>query len=101
MSAEIHGAGTARASVGEHVVVRLDEVGTTGYQWQPAAVPDGLELVSSEFQPPTSAAPGAGGQRIITLRATKSGEHHLTVERRRAWEPAAAETAEVVVTVSA
>ena len=37
---------------------------------------------------------------MITVRATAAGEHHLHVQRRRAWEPAAAETVEVVVNAS-
>ncbi|GAB3598338.1 hypothetical protein GCM10027446_28270 [Angustibacter peucedani] len=100
MSVEIEGAGAVEAGVGEDVVVRLDENGTTGYQWQPAEPPAGVEVVASEFLPPSNDAAGAGGQRVITLRASEPGEHHVTLERRRAWEPAAAETAEVVLTVS-
>ncbi len=100
MAVHIEGPGSAQAQVGESVVVRLAETPTTGYQWEVVDPPDALTVASSEFVPPTSQAAGAGGRRVITLTPTAKGEHHLTLARRRAWEPAAAETCEIVVTVS-
>jgi predicted secreted protein len=82
------------------VVISLEETPTTGYQWEVADSPVAVAVDETRFEPPTSQAPGAAGRRVITVRATAAGEHHLLVQRRRAWEPAAAETVEVVVNAS-
>ncbi|KQX64377.1 hypothetical protein ASD06_09325 [Angustibacter sp. Root456] len=82
------------------MVISLEETPTTGYQWEVADAPQGVEVDDTRFEPPKSQAPGAAGRRVITVRATAVGEHHLHVQRRRAWEPAAAETLEVVVNAS-
>jgi inhibitor of cysteine peptidase len=92
---------TYEVGVGEQVTVRLDETPTTGYQWEVVDVPSGLAVETSSFEPPPpSAAPGAGGQRVVTLTAVEPGHHRLRLQRRRAWEPPAAETLEIVVHVS-
>jgi predicted secreted protein len=65
-----------------------------------ADAPQGVAVDDTRFEPPTSQAPGAAGRRVITVRATTAGEHHVRGLRRRAWEPAAAETLEVVVNAS-
>jgi len=100
MALEITGPGVYEAGVGQQVTVRLDETPTTGYQWEVVDAPAGLEVETSAFEPPTSAAPGANGQRVVTLTAAEPGHHRVRLERRRAWEPAAAETCEIVVHVS-
>jgi inhibitor of cysteine peptidase len=100
MTIEIEAPGSCQAAVGERVVVRVEETPTTGYQWEVVDPPSAIEVEGSSFEPPSSGAPGASGRRTITLRATEAGTHRLRIERRRAWEPAAAETLEVVVDAS-
>ena len=100
MAMEVTRPGTYEARVGETVTVRLDETPTTGYQWEVVGEPAGLCVEANTFEPPSSAAAGARGQRVVTLTAAEPGSHRLRMERRRAWEPAAAETCEIVVHVS-
>ena len=100
MSVELQAPGTCDAAVDEPVVITLDETPTTGYQWEVVDAPADVAVDGTRFEPPTSQAPGASGRRVITLHATAAGEHRLRVQRRRAWEPAAAETVEVVVNAS-
>lgn len=100
MAVQVHGPGSCEAAVGEQVEVVLDETPTTGYQWEVVGEHEGLTVESSTFEPPSSQAPGAHGRRVVTLRAAEPGAHRLALQRRRAWEPAAAESCEVVVNVS-
>jgi predicted secreted protein len=100
MSIQVQAPGACDADVGEPVIINLDETPTTGYQWEVVDAPAGVTVEETRFEPPTSQAPGAAGRRTITVRATAPGQHHLHVQRRRAWEPAAAETVEVVVNAS-
>ena len=53
-----------------HVVdqldVQLESNPTTGYSWELGPLPDGLELVSSEFEEPVGSLVGAAGtQRFV------------------------------------
>jgi predicted secreted protein len=100
MSIEVEAPGRCSARTGERIVVQVEETPTTGYQWMVATPPPGLEVDDTAFEPPASDAPGAAGRRVITVHATEPGTHRLSIERRRAWEPAAAETREVVVDAS-
>lgn len=100
MSVQVQAPGACDAHVDEPVVISLEETPTTGYQWELVDAPAAVTVDQTRFDPPTSQAPGAAGRRVITVHATSAGEHHLRVQRRRAWEPAAAETVEVVVNAS-
>jgi predicted secreted protein len=100
MSIQVQAPGACDADVDEPVVISLEETPTTGYQWEVVDPPADVEVDETRFDPPTSPAPGAAGRRVITVRATAPGAHRLRVQRRRAWEPAAAETLEVVVNAS-
>lgn len=95
MIIELAGPGEAQAKVGDQIRVRLADP-TTGHQWEVIDRPDGLTLDSSEFE---AGAPG-GGDRVLVFTATAPGHHQLTLQRRRAWEPAAAETVTFDVTVT-
>ena len=100
MSVQLQAPGACAADVEEPVVISIEETPTTGYQWEVVDTPPEVTVDESRFEPPTSEAPGAAGRRVITVRATTPGEHRLRIQRRRAWEPAAAETLEVVVNAS-
>jgi predicted secreted protein len=100
MAVHLDAPGSTDAAVGEQVVIHLHETPTTGYQWVVVEPHDGLDVDGSTFEPPTSAAPGAGGRRVVTVHATQAGTHRLRLEQRRSWEAAATDTCEVVVTAS-
>jgi hypothetical protein len=55
--------------------------------------------VQNEYLAPGSTAAGASGQRHIVAVAHEPGTFLLRLALRRAWEPAAAETRDIVVVV--
>ncbi len=76
------------AAVGDSLVIALPENGTTGYQWTVSASGDAVVVDTDEFRPPESAAPGAAGHRLVTLRATRAGNAVVTCAssgRGRRW----------------
>ncbi len=73
-------------SEGDRLIVRVSENSTTGYQWSPGTITDALELESSEFTPPRDPRPGAGGERVIVLRATHAGRGTAEFTLTRPWE---------------
>jgi len=67
--------------------VALEETSTSGYRWRVSAVPDGLELVESDLDPPSRASPvGASGRRRFVFRALRPGAFTLTFDLQREWE---------------
>jgi predicted secreted protein len=86
---EADAGGEHALGVGEEVVLRLPENRTTGYRWQ-LAVPEGIAVTDDGYEPPASAAPGAGGTRRFRLRPTVAGTHRVTAGLRRSWEAAGA-----------
>src|SRR2546423_14370449 len=63
-------------SVGEPVVVRLEENPTTGYRWRFDKFPDGrLRVVSDKFRVSDDDAFGAGGVRELTFEPLEKGRH--------------------------
>ena len=88
-----------KASAGKPFQVELAATPTTGYAWELAAAPDGVQLLGSHFTPPTSAVPGAGGTQVFELQAARPGHLSLQFVLKRSWEPEPArrETVEVEV----
>jgi inhibitor of cysteine peptidase len=99
---EIRESGTSvTVSPGDRIVIRVPETPSTGYQWAPETIPDALELISSEFEPPTQLRPGAAGERTIHLSATKPGRGETIFRLVRGWQtdaPLAQLTVNVTVT---
>ncbi len=98
---EIHENGASvTVSQGDRLVIRIPENPTTGYRWAPGALAEHLELEASEFTPPAELRPGAGGERVITLRATRPGQGEAEFLLSRPWEREPAERWRVAVTVA-
>jgi predicted secreted protein len=97
---------TVHLSIGDEIVVRVPEMPTTGYGWTVSTVDPALRLVESTFVPPvgngSEPTPGAGGQRVIRLRAAAVGEAGAELALKRSWETDAVptETFTVHATVS-
>ncbi|MGI8576191.1 MAG: protease inhibitor I42 family protein [Egibacteraceae bacterium] len=80
---------------GEHVrlarddvlVLRVQELASAGYRWDVDALPEQLVIESNELRTPGTDAPGAGAERMVTLRAATSGEGRVVLGLRRPWEP--------------
>jgi predicted secreted protein len=78
-------------TTGQEIVVRLEENPTTGYRWIVDELVGHLTTVSSEFEAPGTQRPGAGGHRVIALRASGSGPAELRVRYAR---PSGGETSD-------
>ena len=87
------------AAVGDSLVIALPENGTTGYQWTVSAAGDAVVVETDEFAPPGSAAPGAAGQRLVTLRATRTGTAVVDMRLERPWEALATRRRRLRVTI--
>jgi inhibitor of cysteine peptidase len=78
---------TITVTVGDEVVIALDENPTTGYTWAVEKIDDTiLALKSSDYTrtgPPVS---GAGGVRTFTFTAKQAGTSPLELKDWRSWE---------------
>lgn len=88
------------AAVGDLVVVRVPENGGTGYQWSVAEVGAPLRIDGQRWESAGSALPGAGGERVIELRAVAPGVADVRLGLRRVWEPDPVRSFSVRVEVS-
>jgi predicted secreted protein len=76
-----------QVNLGGTLRVKLAENPTTGYHWHIDNLDtDLLEVISSEYVPPQSAAPGAGGLRVIVIKAKNIGSARLELKNWRAWQ---------------
>jgi predicted secreted protein len=66
--------------------VELASTPTTGYVWEVASLPSGVDLVGSDVAIPADAAVGDGGVQVFRLRASEPGRHRLTFVLKRRWE---------------
>jgi inhibitor of cysteine peptidase len=75
------------AAPGDIVVVRLDEMPTSGYRWAVDSFDSGvMEAAGDDFTPAADSALGGGGTREFRFRVVGPGEGGLKLTRRRAWE---------------
>ncbi|BAY09388.1 protease inhibitor I42 family protein [Calothrix sp. NIES-2098] len=88
---------------GQILKLRLDENPTTGYRWS-MSVPDSqvLQLNSDNFNQPSNAGIGAGGQRVFAFHANNPGKAKLQMKKLREWigEQSTIEQFEVTVQVT-
>jgi predicted secreted protein len=60
--------------------------GSTGYEWQPEVLPEGVRLLGSTFSLPAGAAVGDGGVQSFQLVADRTGRFRLHFVLKRRWE---------------
>jgi len=87
------------ARVGELIELQLDENPTTGFRW--LLLPTSCATVESDRMGGTGATPGAGGQRLLSLRVLQQGNHQLHLRCERSWEGAATAIGNFELTVFA
>lgn len=80
---------TVRVSVGDRVIVRLQENPTTGYLWSIAGAGDPVDS-ERDYLVPGGPSPGAAGEHVFVLRAVKAGKAEVAFVLRRPWERDAA-----------
>jgi inhibitor of cysteine peptidase len=88
-------------SVGEELVVRLQENPTTGFRWRLAELPDAVTVAEDGFEAQAPERHGHGGVHTFRLRPTAPGEYRVAAALGRSWGSAAPErTVEFTVRVS-
>jgi len=97
--------GAVDMRVGDEVVLRVAENGTTGHQWSVEVAGGEVEIVDNGPVPPGDLdtgrpAPGAAGKRLIRVRAVGAGTTVVTLRLARPWEAAVAEERRVEFTVA-
>lgn len=87
---------------GDALWVELPEAPSSGYRWQPAAVPEGLSLVRDEYRAPSEApALGGRGTHRFLFRVDAAGERQMRLEMRRPWQREAVPAEEHRVRIAA
>jgi predicted secreted protein len=79
-------------AVGAQFDVELGATPTTGYTWELASVPLGVQLSGSEFKLPSGAGIGDGGTQVFHLQVDHVGRFDLYFQLKRRWEAAPIET---------
>jgi inhibitor of cysteine peptidase len=77
-------------TAGDTITLRLSENPTTGYRWFWAVTGAAIEASYDEFSAGPASRPGAGGERVIVLRAVAAGRASVLLRLARAWEGASA-----------
>ena len=72
--------------VGDQLDVSLEANPTTGYSWELGPLPEGLELVSSEFEEPGGSLVGAPGMQRFAFEAVGPGSGILRFEYVRVFD---------------
>lgn len=88
--------------VGDQLDVKLEANPTTGYSWESGPLPEGLELVSSEFEEPGGSLVGAAGTQVFVFDVVGPGNGILRFEYVRVFDdPVIAEKiVEYVLTIT-
>ena len=92
---------TIETAVGRDVVIALESHPTTGFVWRVAGSFDlaVMALISSDYEPSTSAALGAGGQQLWTFRAVGPGSTTIKFDYGRPWATSPEKSATFTVVV--
>ncbi len=87
--------------VGDQLEVELESNPSTGYSWEPAPLPDGLQLISSDFEEPGGSLVGASGTQVFVFDVVSPGSGILRFEYVRVFDdPVVAEKiVEYVLTI--
>lgn len=71
---------------GDTIEVTLEENPSTGYSWDPVAIPDMLALTSDEYLEPDSDLAGAPGSHVFVFEAREEGAGILRLEYIRPFD---------------
>ena len=72
--------------VGDQLSVSLEANPTTGYSWELGPLPDGLQLVSSDFEEPGGSLVGAPGMQLFVFDVVGLGSGILRLEYVRVFD---------------
>ncbi len=75
---------------GDELIVRLEEIRSSGYRWTPAPVTfDGFTVISDSLLPLDATEPrryGAPQVRLLIFKATNSGSHSIVIDLHQTWD---------------
>jgi inhibitor of cysteine peptidase len=93
---------TQAVTVGDKLVVALDETPTSGYRWAMEAFDESvLAAQDNAYVPPEGERLGASGQHRFRFTVVGPGSTALRLVRRRSWDPdSAAATFEASIEAS-
>jgi predicted secreted protein len=74
------------SEVGAPFEVELDSAPTTGYGWEIAHLPPGVDLLGSDFTASPDGEAGDGGVQVFRLVANHPGHYELRFLLKRRWE---------------
>jgi inhibitor of cysteine peptidase len=97
---ETNEGGTFLSSVGDFVIVLLEENPTTGYRWVESGVPKFLYLERDDFDHSLEGV-GSSGIRKMRFRIIGSGAGVLTLKMYRSWEGEEAAIKKFAITINA
>jgi inhibitor of cysteine peptidase len=88
--------------VGDAFEVLLESNPTTGYSWTVAEQPDGVTLVSSDYEEPETSLVGAGGVEVFEFETTAEGSGVLRLDYVRSFDDpvVSADTVEYDLTIT-
>jgi len=72
--------------VGDRLDVELESNPTTGFSWELDPLPDGLQLVSSDFDEPAGSLVGAAGTQVFVFDVVGPGNGILRFEYVRVFD---------------
>jgi predicted secreted protein len=85
----------------EEFTISLQTIATAGYLWKIESLPDGIQLLGTEFEKPASdGKPGGSTRQIFRFQARDTGEHRIQFALSRPWEDKAIQSHTVTVTVA-
>ena len=88
-----------QVAVGDTIELHLPENTARDYTWCPTRIGDGLLLSDVRFVPSRNPLPGAGSERILYLRAKRTGTWPVALQMQRgAHVPADERSMTVTVT---
>jgi predicted secreted protein len=88
------------AKLGVPFEIRVEQLGSAGYQWQLRPLPPGVVLLGSDIAPPgPDDPPGSPGMQCFRFAASLAGRHVIALDRKRAWEAQAAATRSFTIEV--
>jgi inhibitor of cysteine peptidase len=77
---------TVEVPRGGEVLLRLDENPTTGYRWAVDKLDTDVVTIQNDEYSTSGGGAGAGGTRVLTLRATRAGTTSIQLKLWREWE---------------
>ena len=92
---------TINAAVGDEFEVRLNATPSTGYVWKAQTLPEGVQLLGSDYERPSAnSRPGDPTAQVFRFRASRAGDYTINIVLKRPWESDAVQSRTVSVKIN-